>query len=684
MNRIQRLLRPRSIAVFGGYFAEGVIRQCDRMGYTGDIWPVHPERQQILNRACVQTAKDLPAAPDAAFVGINRNATIVVVRALADMNTGGAVCYASGFKEVGDEGVELQKQLVAAAGDMPILGPNCYGFINYLDGALLWPDLHGGKRIDRGVALISQSSNVGVNLTMSQRGVPLAYLVTVGNQAVVGVHEIIRALCDDDRVTAIGMYVEGISDAHAFSLAIHYAHDKGVPVVVLKTGLTDAATELALSHTASLSGVDAVMDAYFKRLGIARIHSIPALLETLKILHVTGPLGGRDIASLSCSGGEASIMSDTAKDKDVCFRSFTEDDKRRIKKTVNPLVNISNPFDYHTFDWGDGERLENTFTAVMQSGFDLTCLVLDFPRPSVGTSEQWGLAWQALANAANKTGSKAAVVATLPECLPEAECERLIKAGVVPLHGVDEALSAIEAAAFSSQSSPGEIILAPPTAGTPHSLSEWEAKELLIGYGIAVPEHVYCRNVEDALELWQHNKQPIVMKAVGGALLHKSEKGAVILDLESERAIQQAYKKLVGKGDGGVLAEVMVRDGIAELIVGAARDPVVGLHLLVGVGGVFTEVVKDSTVILLPAEREDIAQAIDGLYLAPILKGWRGGPAADVDAAIDTVLRVQAFVQAHIDTLHELDINPLIVNRENEGAVAVDAMIRLRQEGVGI
>ncbi|MDJ0956921.1 MAG: acetate--CoA ligase family protein [Arenicellales bacterium] len=675
MNRLQRLLRPRSIAVFGGYFAEAVIRQCDRMGYDGEIWPVHPEREQILNRPCVRRAEDLPAAPDAAFVGINRNATIGIVQALANMDTAGAVCYASGFKEVGDEGVELQEQLIAAAGDMPILGPNCYGFINYLDGALLWPDVHGGKRIDHGVALISQSSNVGINLTMSQRGVPLAYMVTVGNQAVVGLHEIVRALCDDDRVTAIGMYVEGISDGQAFSSAIHYAHAKGVPVVVLKTGQTHAATELALSHTASLSGVDAVIDEYFKRLGIARIHSIPVLLETLKILHVTGPLSGRDIVSMSCSGGEASIMSDTAKDKDVCFRSFTEADKSRIKETVNPLVNVSNPFDYHTFDWGKGERLEKTFTAVMQSGFDLTCLVLDFPRPDAGSLAQWDLAWQALANAANKTESKAAVVATLPECLPEAECERLIKASIVPLHGVDEALSAIEAAVFSGQHSPQEVILAPPTKGSPSNLNEWQAKKLLSEYGIAVPEHAYCRTVEDALDLWRRVKQPIVMKAIGGTLLHKTETEAVILNLESERAIDQAYKKLVDKGDGGVLAEVMIRDGIAELIVGAARDPVVGLHLLVGVGGIFTEVVKDSMIILLPTEREEIEQAINGLYLAPILKGWRGGPVANVDGVIDTVLRVQAFVQAHIDALHELDINPLIVNRE--GAVAVDAMIRL-------
>ena len=150
MISIQRLLRPRSIAAVGGHFAEAVVRQCDLMGYDGQIWPVNPKRNRIVGRPCLSRLEDLPEAPDAVFVGVNRNATIPVIRSLAEMGSGGAVCYASGFREAGPEGGDLQEQLVAAAGTMPILGPNCYGLINYLDGALLWPDAHGGKRLDRG------------------------------------------------------------------------------------------------------------------------------------------------------------------------------------------------------------------------------------------------------------------------------------------------------------------------------------------------------------------------------------------------------------------------------------------------------------------------------------------------------------------------------------------------------
>ena len=672
---LQRLLRPRSIAVFGGRFAEAVVQQCDLMNYAGDIWPVHPEREHIQGRSCVRTATELPTAPDAAFVGVNRNATLPVIESLAQMNAGGAVCYASGFKEAGAEGSNLQAKLVTAAGDMPIFGPNCYGFINYLDGALLWPDVHGGKRIDRGVALVTQSSNVGVNLTMSQRGLPLAYLVTVGNQALVGLHDIVRALCDDSRVTAIGMYIEGLSNAGAFTQCVEYAQTKGVPMVIMKAGRTESAQQIALSHTASLAGSDVIMDAYFRRLGVARVDSIPVLLETLKILHLKGPLTGRDIASMSCSGGEASIMSDTAKHKNLCFRSFTESDRSRIQATTNPLVSISNPFDYHTFDWGDADRLERTFTAVMQSGFDLTCLLLDFPRPQLGRAPEWDVAWRALANAAVTTGQDAAVIATLAECMSEEQCERIMAAGLIPLLGVEDALSAIEAAAFAGETQLKPVLTQDEKKGEIHTLDELESKQQLAEYGIVAPEHVLCHAVEDAVAFWRRVNGPIVLKAVSASLLHKTEAGAVALNLDSEQVVCDAYHKLVVLGER-VLAEVMINRGVAELIVGAARDPVIGVHMVLGVGGIFTELLSDSRILLLPLDREEVRQTMLSLRCAPVLQGWRGRPAADVEAAVETVMNVQRFVLAHLDTLHELDINPLIVQQEGHGACAVDAMIR--------
>lgn len=197
---LDRLIRPQSIAVFGGKEARRVIEQCDKMGFIGDIWPVHPREDEIFGRRCYRSVAELPSAPDASFVGVNRQLTIGIIRDLAARGAGGAICYASGFREAVSEladGNGLQDALVAAAGSMPIVGPNCYGFINALDGALLWPDQHGMQRIDRGVAVLTQSSNIACNISMQRRGLPLAYIMTAGNQAQTGLSELAIAVLED-------------------------------------------------------------------------------------------------------------------------------------------------------------------------------------------------------------------------------------------------------------------------------------------------------------------------------------------------------------------------------------------------------------------------------------------------------------------------------------------------------
>ena len=212
----ERLLKPRTIAIFGGAQAQEVIRQSDRMGYKGEIWPVHPKKTEIMGRKVYRSVKDLPESPDAAYVGVNRYLTIDIVRDLAEQGAGGAVCYATGFIEAGEEGSELQERLLEVSGDMPLVGPNCYGILNYLDGAMLWPDQQGGRRVDQGVAIITMSSNVGFNLTMQRRGLPIAYMLSLGNKLKFDLHDAIRTFARQDRVTALGLYVEALPRSQGF------------------------------------------------------------------------------------------------------------------------------------------------------------------------------------------------------------------------------------------------------------------------------------------------------------------------------------------------------------------------------------------------------------------------------------------------------------------------------------
>ena len=320
---LSRLLRPRSVAVIGGgAWGRAVIRGLKQMGYVWDVWPVHPTASEVEGIRAVARIEDLPHAPDAAFVGVNRDATIAAVAALATMGAGGAVCFASGFSETGD-GAGRNAALLEAAGGMPVIGPNCYGFINALNRVALWPDIHGLRPVTRGVAILTQSSNIALNLTMQQRGLPVAYVATAGNQAQTGLAEIGAALLADDRVTALGLHVEGVGDLRAFEALAEEARRLGKPVVVLKAGRSPEAQQAAVSHTASLAGQDAGAEAPFARLGMARVGSLEVLLETLKLLHFVGPLPAGQIASLSCSGGEASLVADAAAARGLRFAGMS-------------------------------------------------------------------------------------------------------------------------------------------------------------------------------------------------------------------------------------------------------------------------------------------------------------------------------------------------------------------------
>lgn len=677
---LSRLLRPRSIAVFGGKFAEAVIHQCRLAGYQGDLWPVNPNRRDILGHPCFAAAGDLPGPPDAAFIGVNRVRTIEVVASLAAMGAGGATAFASGFKETGEQGEALQQAFVDAAGAMPVLGPNCYGLINYLDGVLLWPDMHGGRRVDSGVAILAQSGNIAVNLTMNRRGLPIAYLATLGNQAVVGMAAMIEACLDDHRVTAIGLHMEGVGDPEALAAAMEKAHARGVPVVAVKSGKSAAGARLTLSHTASLSGSDAVMEAFLRRLGIARVDTLGEFLETLMLLHVTGPLAGDNVVSMSCSGGEAALISDLGERRGVCFRPFTEGDNQRIRQTVCDLVTVSNPFDYHLFDWGDRQRLRATFTAVMESGHDLSILVLDFPRPECGDDDDWQTALRALKAAAAETAGRAAVLATLPENMPQAVAIDLQQKGIAPLSGIDEAFAAIRAAAFIGRwrtAAPYKRLGGPPYATGGRPLNEWRSKQILGRYGVDVPAGRICATVQDAVAAAGRLGYRLAVKAVGDDLVHKTELNAVRLGLADEAAVRSAAADLLPLGQA-VMVERMVEDAVCELIVGINNDPVIGMFLLIGFGGVMAEIFADTRILLMPADRDEILKAVMSLRIAPLLNGYRGKPKANMKAVIDAVMAVQDFALDHHSELIELDINPLIVNSER--AVAADALIILQEE----
>jgi acetyl-CoA synthetase len=681
LDRLKRFLRPRHVAIIGGDWSAEVVRQCKKFGFTGQIWPVNPTRTHMAGVPCFASLDDLPEAPDAVFVGVNRQRTIQTVAALNAMGAGGVVCFASGFAETGDDGKDLQVELIRAAGDMALAGPNCYGILNYLDGVALWPDQHGGQRVTSGVAILSQSGNIGLNLTMQQRDVPMAYMITLGNQAVTDVAQFIDAMLDDPRIKAIGILIEGLKDVAAFSRAAIRALAVGVPIIALKSGTSPDGAAITISHTATLSGPDHIYNALFERLGIYRCFDLPGFLEALKYISLAGPLDGNKIVSMSCSGGEAAMVADSTAGLDLDFADFTSNQKLAIRATLTDLVSISNPFDYHTFIWGNGDAMEATYDAVMQGDYNVTMLLLDYPKPGVCDCADWDIAARAFAKAAKRaaerTGARAVVVSILPESIPEKTRRWLIDHNIVPLQGLNEALRALACAAWIGQAQRRALPRLAPSVHpaletTTHILNEYDSKNALAAHGLAIP-HGKLVSAEQAPGVAQQLGFPVVLKIIGDQISHKTEVGGVALNLANAEAVSQAASDMAHLGDT-FLIEKMVGDCVAELIIGVQYDPQFGPVMVVGAGGIFVELLHDSRTLLLPLDREQVSRVIESLRVAKLLRGYRGRPVGDMAAAIDAVMAVARYVEANSDGVRELDVNPLMVLES--GAVAVDVLIK--------
>jgi acyl-CoA synthetase (NDP forming) len=674
MRDLSRLLSPKSIAVIGGgAWAASVIEQCRLLGFKGAIWSVHPKQKEIGADAVYVSVAGLPAPPDAAFVGVNREATIDVMRALADMGAGGAVCFASGFleslAETGD-GADLQAALVAAAGDMPFLGPNCYGFINTLEGAALWPDQHGAVQTDRGVAIVTQSSNIAINLTMQQRGLPVAYVVTAGNQAQTDLAQISMSLLQDPRVSALGLHIEGISDLPAFCAMARLAQELGKPIVALKVGASEQAQTATISHTASLAGSDAGARALLARLGIGQARSLASFLETLKLLHVHGPLAGNRLASMSCSGGEASLMADSALGLDVIYPPLNAAQRDALRTALGPKVALANPLDYHTYIWGDEEALTACFSAMMQGDLDLGIVVLDFPRPDRCSADAWDLVVNAVARTQKALDKPMAIMASLGETMPEHMAFDIFSKGILPINGMSEGLEAAAIAAHIGRSIAFEDPFVPShVSDHSETLSEFDAKTALASHGLAIPKGRRVLSRRAAASTAQEIGFPVVVKGEGAA--HKTEAGLVALNLKTAEEVQESVHEMHAQS---FLVEEMASGTIVELLIGVVRDPAHGFVLTLGAGGTLTEILKDSQNLLLPVQKHDVLQALKGLKIAPMLEGYRGKDGVSLDAIWSAVEALQSYVAATKDTLIEIEINPLLCSAS--GAIAADALIR--------
>ncbi len=693
-DNLKRLLAPRHLAFIGGRSMARALQRCAEGGVTGPLWLVNPQHAELEGVPCVRSITELPVGPDAVFIATNRELTLQAVAELAAKGAGGAICYASGFAETGEEGARRQAELLRAAGDMALLGPNCYGLLDYLHGAALWPVAHGGQRVEHGVAVLTQSGNFAYNLSMSDRSLPVAYMASVGNQAQLGVAELMDVLLDEPRVTAIGLHLEGLKNVPGFARAAYKALKLGVPIVALKTGVSQIGAELALSHTSSLAGSDALYDALFERLGVIRVSGPVSFMETLKAAACGNLPAGPSLTALACSGGDAGLIADYAEANGLSLPKLHDEQRQALAGVLPDYANIANPLDFTTAIWGDEQALTQMLDSCLSCPADAALLVLDYPDAESGERPQCDLLLQLFCDALVRHGKRGLVASAFPELLPGAARDYLHARGVPALQGVEDALAAWGRVASYQRRreallARGEAALVPLAVGDAREqgqlLDEWQSKQALAGFGLPLPAGVLS-TPERALADAEALGYPLVLKAVSSDLPHKTEAGGVALNLRDAGQLQAALNKM--RADLAehaphlafeqVLLERMATPPLAELIVGVKREPGFGLALVIGAGGILVELLKDSRSLLLPTNPAAIREAVLSLRSAPLLRGFRGRPAADLEALVSAIGAVADYAYEHSERLLELDVNPLLVDAH--GCVAVDALIRLAQD----
>jgi acetate---CoA ligase (ADP-forming) len=683
---MRRLLSPATIALIGGNWADHVAAASRRIGFRGELWRVHPTRPCSTDQHYFRSVDELPAAPDAAFVAAPNREVPAIAAALSRRGAGGFVCFAAGFSETASpEGERLTRELLSSAGELPFFGPNCYGFVNFFDAAALWPDQVVGRRREHGVALICQSGTIALNLMFNDRSLPIGYVITVGNQTRLAAEDLIELLCGEERVTAFGLYVEGVRDATRFARAVERARAAGKPVALVKTGRTEAAARTTRTHTGALAGGDAAFDAFCAQAGVARCESLATLCETLKIFHTGGPLAGRRVLTMGASGGDMAMTADAARSLGLEFAPIPPATASRLMQLLSDRVAISNPFDFHTHVWFDYPRQREMFSLVQRAGFDAVGFVVDCPPEGQADPATYTAVIDEFAAALPGAASRGAVISSLPESLSADTREKCLTAGIVPLQGQREALEALDLAGAVGEAwargSPPRLALPramPAAAGRVRTLNERDAKRALAAFGVRVPGSALA-NPAQAAAAAEALGFPVVIKAVGEALEHKSDVGAVVLNVRSRAEADAAVQRLARLSQT-ILVEEMVSDAVAEVLVGITVDPVFGQLLVLGAGGVLTELLRDSVALLPPFDAPTIEAALGRLRVGRLLQGFRGRPPGDVDALVETALACTRYAADNLERLVELDMNPVIVRPQGKGAVAVDALIRLAEE----
>lgn len=696
-DSLEKVFRPRSVAILGASndiarISGRALHYLLKAGYQGNVYPVNNKRDEVQGRKAYLSMEALPEVPDMALICLP---STLLKQALLDCiakGVGAAVIYAAGFAETGEQGQQLQQELKAIAqqGNLRLLGPNCLGLLNAHTGFIgTFSSAFDEELPTPGpVAIVSQSGAYGghVAYLCRKRNVGVGYWISTGNEMDIDVADCIRWLADQDDVSVIVAYAEGAREGESFREALRVAHERRKAVIFMKVGDSTKGAVAAQSHTASLAGADAVYDGLFRQYGVYRARTTQEQVDVAYAASRGRYPDSRRLGIITVSGGFGIQLCDAAERNDLDVSSLPDVARAKLRD-INPMGSDNNPCDT-TAGWlNDMSLITRTFEVMYaDGGYD--SIIGSFTM--LPDSPTFG----ARIKDAIQAGTEAFLDRPTVLCMEaRPEVVRAYEAaGFLVYDDSERAALSISALAtlregFDRPVHALQQATANKLAARQGALSEMSAQRVLREAGVPFQPTELVNDAEHAAEVASAMGFPVAMKIVSPDILHKTEIGGVILSIEDAASAQDAYELLRSRAAQacpdaqveGVLVTPMARKGV-ETIIGVNHDPAFGPMVMFGLGGIFTEVFKDVSFRVAPFDKPEALRMIGEIKGYTLLTGFRGQPAADIDAIAELLVNVSRFAAANADTLQTIDLNPVVVLEQGQGAFALDAVLIGRGE----
>jgi acyl-CoA synthetase (NDP forming) len=701
--KLDPLVKPRSVAIVGATERAGpgraLIESLGAIGFAGPVYPVNPNYPTVLNLKCYPTLMELPEAPDIVVFSI-RNPLIPAQMQLAvKRGARAAVIYDSGFAELGDEGAKLQEQIAGLAREagMPVCGPNCMGILNpparvtTYKQSVIEPDAIVGN-----VGIVSQSGSVCIALLSDLRRFGISLAVSAGNEAVTKTVDYLEYLIDDPNTKVIATFTETVREPERYVAALDRAANAGKPVVAIKVGRTERTQRAITSHTGGLAGSSRVFSELLRAHRAIEVGDLDEMTEVLAVCQGKCWPRGRGISVITGSGGLSELILDNATALGLDLPPLTPAEREEAQRVIGRTSGDGNPFDA----WGNGNyavNLPHAMSIVEKSErIDAICYCNDTSNdPIIGQPSRVFENVEILTKAASESGKPYYLLSTRSGVMNRKQIDAMRESGMVVIGGTRQGLCAVDRVGrWSLGLKPVRKSVTPKLqnftnvakAGR-HTINEFDAKQLLAGYGIPVTREERAETADQATAAAKKLGYPVVLKVVSDAIAHKTELGLLAVNLRTEDELRTAFVRLnerldkldVRPADAAFLVQEFVGGGV-EVFAGVSRDPDFGLSLAFGMGGIAIEIMRDFALRMLPLREGDAEAMIAETRGSALLQSVRGGEAADIESLANCLYALGDFAIHNATQLAEIDLNPIKVLPKGRGCVVVDALIVTRQE----